>query len=246
MIKSALSPILASSFLIIAASLTLNCNGTPRAETPQIPSIPSQPAPETPPNPPGVAKNCEFEPVKYKLKDGRNISLPAFGSIIQESHYATTKDAWPKTVTDGIKDHLDRSCEYMKHNYKITHSECDQMYKVYWARQWTPSEGGQIGQNARGKKMDILPEMFQGNMYFQSKSKGPALGEKWLLYNPITRKAVVLAMGYEIGPSNPKRLGGATIEAFHFLQAKNEASLLIGKLKDQSVSYGPITCSSDL
>lgn len=188
--------------------------------------------------------SCEFEPVTYKLNDGRVVNLPTTGPVIQESHYVTIEDSMPSTVTDNIQKHLDRSCNLMSELFGISTSVCPEIYKLTWQKQWTPAESGMIGQNARSIKMPIRDEMFLGTMFFSGKSNMPPIGEKWILKNPANGKAVVLAMGYEVGPRSSKLLAGTPIESFYFLSADNQAVLQLGKAKDQSLQTGPIDCTS--
>lgn len=187
-------------------------------------------------------ESCQLAKAEYRLKDGRLVRLPAIGKVVQESHYVTTQDEWPQEVTQGIEKHLDISCNLLA-LYGVHESFCPQIYKTYWARQFGPSEGGgHIGQNARGKKMYVVDELFWGTMYFSGKSNMPKPGERWLIRNPINRKSVVIAMGYEIGPSSSDLLAGSSVEVFFLLDAENHSKLELGPLADQTLPLGPIDC----
>lgn len=186
-----------------------------------------------------ILSNCDYEKTMVKTTNQGTFSLPRVGLLVEESHYLSKEDvhieSYPSTITSGIEEHLARSCAFLK-------VPCSAIYRQSWEKVWTPSEGGgNIGGNARAIRPTMIQELFQGNMMF-AKGYLPKPGEKWLVRNHFTGKAVVVSMGYEIGPGSRKFLGGISIESHYFLGSNNETELEFGKLKDQEMQYGPANC----
>lgn len=188
-----------------------------------------------------ISNACEFEHIFVKTTNQGVVKLPKVGFLVEESHYLTKEDlqisGYPRTSKEGIEEHLTRSCDFLR-------APCSELYRQSWEKVWTPSEGGgNIGGNARSVRPTMIQELFQGNMMF-SKDSFPKPGEKWLVKNHFTGKAVVVSMGYEIGPGSKKYLGGISVEAHYFLGSNNESELEFGKLKNQEIDYGPIKCGT--
>lgn len=184
---------------------------------------------------PKVSK-CDVDQTVLTLKWGQ-VVLPKEGRFVLESHLATKEDtfgtrAFPKTVTEGIPAHLNRSCELLD-------TDCADVYTTKYHKEWTPPEGGKAGQGSVGDlKPSVLEEMWTCNMMWSTK---PKAGTKFLIANG--KKTVVTVMGYETGPGSSKWLGGCQGEVLWALGAKENTQLtLAGVLKDQAVPPGPITC----
>lgn len=181
----------------------------------------------------------------------RMLQLPAAGCFVQESHYLTDKDfyllasRYPKDIGEQIYAHIKRSIEFMLDNYpNIGVPELDPLNKIYnnkYKTQWTPSEGGKIGQAARGDHFPTIEqEIWQGNMMFIYQHM-PAPGTKYLITNPSNGLKCVIQMGFEIGPGNEKDfIGGVTTEVHWYLKADNKTQLVIDYCDDQSVKLGPV------
>jgi hypothetical protein len=185
--------------------------------------------------------DCEMVQLDVETVRQGVVKTPATGLIVEESHYVTKEDdmsGYPKTDSSGITKHLELSKAYLMNNYAKAPS-----YASKWERVWTPSESGNIGQGARGNlKPPLEHELFQANMYFKQ-SSFPPIGEKWIIKNAANNKAVVVSMGWELGPSGQKFIAGTSVETHFFLGSDNDSQLTIGKLKNQeNVKYGPIEC----
>lgn len=192
--------------------------------------------------------NCAYEMIEVDTVRLGKIKIPAVGKIVEESHYVTQEDqfaGYPASSDHGIKEHLEKSCKMLEHYYGIFSNadECQKkIYRQSWEKVWTPAEnGGNIGGNARGKKLPVDQEMWQANMYFTQKSF-PNPGEKWLIKNPKNGKSVVVAVGYELGPGGREFIAGASVETHYYLESDNNSQLEIGKLIDQGLKYGPVKC----
>jgi len=192
---------------------------------------------------PSAKPSCEVIPTTAKIKRG-DIKLPAKGIFVKESHYVTKEEfagTYPKNVTQGIDQHLERTKKYLES------LGLSAKYQERWDKEWTPSEGGHIGQGARGmNRPTVEQETWQMNQYYRAGHLPPA-GEKWLAC--FSGKCLVLANGFEVGPGTPKdALGGFTVESHSYLGTVSRKSLITlhGKLKDQSVPYGPIQCENSL
>lgn len=198
-----------------------------------------------------VGLDCTIEPTKEVTFNQGTVSLPARGFFVMESHYATREQKFgdgrlfPKDQKEGIDLHLKQSCEFMKFAFPDLGEDCPTIYHEpsleKYTTVWTPPEGGKAGQGAVGNlKPTAEQEIWQGNMYWKGKSK-PKPGTRYLICNE-SKTCVVISMGYEIGPGDKKFLGGVTREVHWALGAKNGSLLTLGKLKDQSLPYGPVTC----
>jgi len=183
--------------------------------------------------------NCELVQEDIVLRN-QKVTLPASGKFVLESHLVTKADeflGYPKTITESIEDHLARSCYILRAIAPGTSASCGEVYATKYHRQWTPSESGEIGQGSVGSlKPTVLEEMFSGNMYWTSR---PYPGTKFLA---CTNQCVVVAVGYETGPRSKKYLGGFQGEVHWFLGANSNSSVYWGRLKDQTINLGPVTC----
>lgn len=201
---------------------------------------PTKPAATPVPAPP--AGGCDVEAIQLTLTNGLEIRTPQGGKWVEESHYATTAmDGFPSSKDEGMKAHLEASCAVMQKRGL----SCPN-FKNSWQKQWTPANDGGInhwGQGARGpKKPTPEEEVWQGNLYFRAKDL-PKHPTRYLVCS--ARKCVVVAFGHEIGPGSKKYIGGLTPEVFFSLEVDNESTLTLkGKLKDQTLPFGPISCGS--
>ena len=58
----------------------------------------------------------------------------------------------------------------------------------------------------------------------------------------MTGKAVVAAAGYETGPGDGTKIGGAVYEVHKKLGTGHNSVLTFGEMKIQDYEYGPIDC----
>lgn len=75
-------------------------------------------------------------------------------------------------------------------------------------------------------------------MYWSGNKPSP--GEKFLL--SYRDKHVVAASGFETGPMSATFLGGVQGEIHWYLGSDSDSQVRIGRLKDQSLAYGPVEC----
>jgi hypothetical protein len=183
--------------------------------------------------------NCALVSETLNLQN-QTVKLPTNGRMPLESHLLTKEDGlpWPKSQTDRIAAHLSKSCTLLK--AKLPGVDCNKVYSSKYAREWTPSEGGYIGQGS-GAIPPLEHEMFSGNLYWTSKNK-PRVGvnDKFLVC--ANSKCVVITMAYETGPGNPKLLGGIQPEIQYLLGANNDTQITLGRLKNQATNLGPVVC----
>lgn len=173
------------------------------------------------------------------------IALPAKGKMVLESHLATSEDsfdgrAFPSTRDEKMADHLSRSCARLV-PFGAS-SGCSEVYTTRYHREYTPAEGGgKIGQGSTGdRKPPVDNEMWILNMMFRAENV-PRAGERWLV--SAGGRYVVVAAGWEIGPSDQSFLGGLQGEVHWYLRTDNRSEITVhGPLKDQTIPTGPIEC----
>ena len=66
--------------------------------------------------------------------------------------------------------------------------------------------------------------------------------QRFLVVNPVTGEAVVAAAGYETGPGDGSKIGGAVYEIHKKLGTGHNSTLTFAEMIDQSLEYGPIQC----
>ncbi len=164
------------------------------------------------------------------------VNLPQTGKIVKEAHMVTVHDQqvhgagwWPSSSSEGLAEHKAYTASITGFTGSAT-------------EKWCPSgEGGcQYGQGATGKAVPDAAEAWYICMYWKNK---PTPGTRFLVMNPANGKAVVAAAGYETGPGDGTRLGGAVDEVHGYCGTSHLGTLMFAQLKDQSLAYGPIDCS---
>lgn len=177
----------------------------------------------------------------------REVTLPATGKFVEESHYVTTRDefterSFPNSKDERINEHLELSFElYKKYDSTIT---IEELYPKSWNKVWTPQEGGHFGQGSVGDVQlnELKPEM---EMWFLTMmwdiGHRPKRGTKFLLR--ANQKSVVVIAGFETGPGSERFLGGVTREVHAWLGTGNSSEIEISKLSDQNVPIGPVKCN---
>ena len=197
--------------------------------------------------------SCESSPYTVKHAFGtswsRSLPLPATGKFVEESHYVTTLDVfpggrlWANTVTENIGAHLQRAHTIYK-TYDANKT-FDQLYRVYYQKQWTPAESGSIGQGSVGaiQKQELTPEKAMWFMTMMwAPGTIPARGTKFLL--SANGKKVVVIAGYETGPRAQEFIGGLTPETHAWLGTNSTSQITVSYLKNQTTPIGPITCGT--
>ena len=165
------------------------------------------------------------------------ITLPRAGSVVREAHMVTTRDQlingtgwWPSSKDDKLAAHKQRTAEITGISYNRTES-------------WCPAgEGGSLwGQGSTGRAVPEDAEAWYICMYWRSATR-PAPGTRFLVINPSNGKAVVAAAGYETGPGDGARLGGAVEEVHQYCGTTHGSNLAFAEMIRQDLAYGPINC----
>ncbi len=175
--------------------------------------------------------NCEmtYEGLEMYNRD-EPLQLPALGPVVMEAHLVTTEefpDGWPTSSRDGLAAH-----------YAL--SEALTGFEVDRHEPWAPEgEGGSEWGQGSTRRPPVLDEAWYVNMYWRHR---PDHGTRMLVYNPANGLAVVASAGYETGPGDPTRIGGAVEEVHHHLGSRHLSPLVMGFLLDQDLELGPIQC----
>lgn len=162
----------------------------------------------------------------------RWLRTPAVGPVVKEAHLVTVMDdfggGWPNSFTDQIDEH-----------YAL--SQAATGYVMNRSEPWAPAgEGGsEFGQGSTGAPLPVIEEAWYVNMYWRDR---PAKGTRMIVRNPANGRAVVAAAGYETGPGNNSRIGGASEEIHHYLGTSHLDTLEMGFAVDDSLPFGPIDC----
>ncbi len=165
-----------------------------------------------------------------------SLYLPTSGKVVAEAHLVTTNDQkaygknwWPNSINQNLSAHK----AYTDSLFGSGTSS---------GNEWCPSgEGGcQYGQGCTGSAVPPDAEAWYINMLWKNK---PKPGTRFLVINPVNGKAVVSAAGYETGPYDNSRMGGAVYEVHHYLGTAHLSVLTFGEMKNQSLAFGPIDCS---
>ena len=169
---------------------------------------------------------------------GRPLPMPATGKIVKEAHLVTVADQaansgkswWPSTSSEYLAEHKARTATQTGISYSRT-------------ERWAPAgEGGcEYGQGSTGAALPDAAEPWYVCMYWRGAHR-PAPGTRYLVVNPATGKAIVAAAGYETGPGDLSRVGGAVEEIHHLMGTVHLGTLTFGELSDQSLPYGEIDC----
>jgi len=106
---------------------------------------------------------------------------------------------------------------------------------------WCPccEPSNEYGQGSTSKP-PVEAETFYINMRWASGEV--TRGEKYIVFNAINGKAIVAAAGYENGPGDLTRIGGASEEIHHYLETSHLSTFTFASAINQNLSYGPIEC----
>ena len=171
--------------------------------------------------------------VMQRVRDnGKHLPMPATGPIVMEAHLVTQKELppYPKTSTDKLKAH-----------YIL--SQGTSKFIMYRTQKWAPLEGGTFYGAGIGspKLFPVLHESWYVNMYW-TRSARPARGTRMILRLPNSKRAVVVAAGYETGPGNLAHIAGTTEETHFYMGTTHRSVMQIGIAQDQTLPFGPRTC----
>lgn len=174
--------------------------------------------------------------VMNRINKPSQIDMPATGKVVQEAHMVTDEDQkrnggsswWPSSINEGLAAHKAKSAEFTG---------------IQYGSEWCPAGEGdcEYGQGSTGRAVPWKAEAYYVCMYWTSASK-PTPGTRYLVVNPVTGKAVVAAAGYETGPGDGSKIGGAVYEVHQKLGTTHNSVLTFGELNIQDYEYGPIEC----
>lgn len=171
-----------------------------------------------------------FEPVR-RIGDDAPLAMPATGPVVREAHLVTdqefTDGSWPQGFTDGIQHHYELSQEAS--GYVMDRSEP-------WCPCCEPSN--EYGQGSSSRP----PPAAEAFYLCMRWAAAPPRGERYIVFDGRSGKAVVAAAGYENGPGDLGNIGGACEEIHHHLQSTHLAVLTFGVAADQTLPYGPLDC----
>lgn len=166
-----------------------------------------------------------------RIGASEELPMPATGPVVKEAHLVTdqefTDNSWPQSVTDGITAHYALSASVT--GYAMSRTEP-------WAPCCEPSNEYGQGSSVRPP---VEAEAFYINMRW---SQAPSRGQRYIVYNGITGRAVVAAAGYENGPGDLSNIGGASEEIHDYLETGHLSHFTFGVAANQNLSYGPIDC----
>lgn len=164
------------------------------------------------------------------------LAMPATGPVVKEAHLVTEEEmldmlfegGWPMSITDGIEEHYARS-------------EAVSGFVAERTEPWAPccEPSNEFGQGSSAPP-PLEAEAWYVNMRWRQR---PARGERYIVFNPLNGKAVVGAAGYENGPGDLSRIGGAAEEIHLHLETRHLSTMTFGVAADQTLPYGPIDCA---
>jgi hypothetical protein len=176
--------------------------------------------------------NCAMraEPLR-RIGDDQPLPMPATGEVVKEAHLVTieefTDGSWPQSFTDGIE-----------HHYALSQDASG--YVMDRAEPWCPccEPANDYGQGSSARP----PPEAEAFYLCMRWAEAPPLGQRYLVFDGRSGKAVVAAAGYENGPGDLGRIGGACEEIHHHLGSGHLSVLTFGVAVDQTLHYGPIEC----
>jgi hypothetical protein len=165
---------------------------------------------------------------------GDHLAMPATGPVVKEAHLVTQAEPapYPTTATEELAEH-----------YAL--SQAATKLVMQRAESWAPLEGGDffgagIGDPAR---FPVVDEGWYVNMYWTPAARPPK-GTRMILRSAADpARAVVVAAGYETGPSNLSRIGGTTEETHYYLRTEHLDAMTLGIATDPSLPLGPRRCT---
>jgi hypothetical protein len=198
-------------------------------------------------NPSGETFAGPYTLYAHFLKDGTNcamladplqrigevepLSMPVTGPVVKEAHLVTDSEfaggSWPQSFTDGIQEH-----------YHLTETVTG--YLMDRTEPWCPccEPSNEYGQGS-SVRPPADAEAFYVCMRWAS---APPRGQRYIVFNGKNGQAVVAAAGYENGPGDLSRIGGACEEIHHHLETGHLSVFTFGVAVDQNLPFGSIAC----
>ncbi|HOX44334.1 MAG TPA: hypothetical protein PK668_12095 [Myxococcota bacterium] len=170
------------------------------------------------------------EPVA-RIGEAEPLAMPATGKVVKEAHLVTSQEftdgSWPQSFTDGIQAH-----------YAL--SEAASGYAMDRTEPWCPccEPSNEYGQGSSARP----PPEAEAFYVCMRWATAPPRGQRYLVFDGRTGRAVVAAAGYENGPGDLANLGGAIEEVHDHLGTGHLSVLTYGVAADQALPYGPIDC----
>ncbi len=180
--------------------------------------------------------SCAFRPasVARTHDQGQSIELPATGPLARESHLVTREE--PPPYPDSATDRLDRHWARSQRVSGLV---------MHRTSLWAAPEGGGSFFGAGVVKPELLSAL-EESWYVTMRwtpSARPPPGTRMIARVPGTPRAVVLAAGFETGPSDLTHLGGVSEETHAYLGTTHLAPLTLGFAADLSLPLGPRDCT---
>lgn len=164
---------------------------------------------------------------------GKPLAMPATGPVVMEAHLVTQDEPppYPTTATEELAAH--KLLSQQKTGLVMKRTQV-----------WAPLEGGGFYGAGVGSptKFPVLDEGWYVNMYWTAASR-PKAGTRMILRLPQSKRAVVVAGGYETGPGNLAHVGGTPEETHFYLGTSHLSTLQLGFAVDIALPLGPRTCT---
>jgi hypothetical protein len=165
---------------------------------------------------------------------GMPLAMPATGPVVRQPHLVTQEEPapFPTSTTDELAEHFELS-------------QARTGLVMVREDEWTPLEGADFYGAGIGDPADV-PVEDEGwfvTMYWTPASRPPR-GTRMILRRPDNpTHAVVVAAGYDTGPADLSRVGGASEEAFFVLRSAHDDAMELGFAADPSLPLGPRRCT---
>jgi hypothetical protein len=159
------------------------------------------------------------------------LAMPATGPVVREAHLVTDQEfsdgSWPQDLWDGIPAH--HALSEAVTGYQMDRSEP-------WCPCCEPS-------NEYGQGSSVRPPVAAEASYVCMRwAQAPPPGQRYIVFDGRTGRAVVAAAGYENGPGDLSRIGGACEEIHDHLGTTHLSVFTFGVASDQQLPLGPIDC----
>jgi len=165
---------------------------------------------------------------------GNHLPMPATGPVVLEAHLVTQEEPppYPTTATEKLDAH-----------YALSQAKTGLV--MYRKQQWAPLEGGSFYGAGIGSPTEfpVVDEGWYVNMYWTATAR-PAKGTRMIVRDPNdASRAVVVAAGYETGPSDLADVAGTPEETHFYMKTGHLSPMTVGIAKDQTLPLGPRTCT---
>ena len=173
--------------------------------------------------------NCAMITETLNLASGPT-EFPKTGNFAEGKHHTTVKD------TMNMDAHIANSCAILRQMDPSISEKCDEVYPTRAQRSWASIDRAMT-------RLPVLDEMFMGSLIFTTSTNQA----KFLVTNPANGRSVVALIGSDrYSCREPQYLGTLSTE-IHFLLKSDTffVPVQIGRLVDQSLPLGPVTCEQN-